>query len=76
MNVYLQALAEPYGSELGILVIFVHIIIIIIIGGFVSDFSGFCFLPCFVECNPYTLDSHGVGCLALLLNLALLTTPS
>ena len=34
------------------------------------------FLPCFIECNPYTLDSHGVGCLVLLLNLALLTVPS
>ena len=44
---------------------------------FVSDFSGvFAILPCFVECNPYTLDSHGVGCLALLLNLALLPAPS
>ena len=40
-------------------------------------FSGFCFLPCFfVECNPCTLDLHGVGCLVLVLNLVLLTAPS
>ena len=45
-------------------------------GGFCLWFSGFCFLPCFVKCNPYTLDSHGVGCLVLLLNLALLTVSS
>ena len=43
---------------------------------FVSDFQGFAFYHVFVECNPYTLDSHGVVCLVLLLNLVLLTVPS
>ena len=39
-------------------------------------FQVFAFYHVFVKCNPYTLDSHGVGCLVLLLNLALLTVPS
>ena len=39
-------------------------------------FEVFAFLLCFVEGNPYTLDSYGVACLVLLLNLALLTVPS
>ena len=43
---------------------------------FVSDFQVFAFYHVFVESNPYTLDSHGVGCLVLLLNLVLLTVPS
>ena len=43
---------------------------------FVSDFQVLAFYHIFVKCSPYTLDSHGVGCLALLLNLVLLTVPS
>ena len=39
-------------------------------------FQVFAFYHVFIECNPYTLDSHGVGCLVLLLNQALLTVPS
>ena len=53
-----------------------HYIKYIFLVVFVSDFQVFCFLPCLVECNPYTLDSHSVGCLVLLLNLALLTVTS
>ena len=51
--------------------------IIIIGGGFLSlIFRFLLFTMFFVECNPYTLDSHGVGWLVLLLNLVLLTVPS
>ena len=56
--------------------LYLYIIIIIIGGVFFSNTQVFCFLPCFVKCNPYTLDSHGVGYLVLLLNLALSTVPS
>ena len=53
-----------------------YIIIIIIGGFFVSDFQVFAFFHVFVKCNPYILESHGVGYLVLLLNLAVLTAPS
>ena len=47
----------------------------IIIIGFLSLIFRFLLFTMFCKCNPKTLDSHGVGCLVLLLNLALLTVP-